>query len=203
MRILAEILVLLVLCLILLEVLNFVKTNKLRCEMRKYLSNWQRNSETKNLVDIRDSLDSKNRSILELQEEMNAIKTNTYEIIKCLKMLSDGLIPVLGSDSVELHESCQLIESIVANSLVLQTEIVQSVESLCSIRKLLLNLSDQITSGDAEILQRAIIAYIDKVGKSKRTEHLQRASASYLKAIRPYCEQEYLEKLRDTIQQGS
>jgi hypothetical protein len=167
--------------------------------LKEDYSNWERNNEIIDFRDVCESLHTVKKDLVQLTEDFENLNYTVKTGFTTVKNLSDGLIPVLGSDSISLTESSELVDSICARLVSLHSEIVISAERLIRLKKLLLSLSNQITVGDAEVLQRVISTFTSSLPKTKKTEHIYRSSASLVKALQPLTEQELLEQLSKTL----
>lgn len=171
--------------------------------MESSLTNWDRDSRIEDVRDIRKCLEDQISLMKQVNEDIDSLNFVLHDLNLATKKLSDGLIPVLGSDSITLSESSALVESICGRLLLAHKDIVGSYERLTELKRLLLSHDNQIITGDAEILRKATLVFVDKFDRIKKTEHLHRSASNFLRALTPYVEQEFLEKLKETLPKDS
>jgi len=75
------------------------------------------------------------------------------------------------------------------------SDLTRSVDEVASIRKVLLGLSDRITTGDARLLQSVLKTYSSRIKLDKRSEAFHR----HIKGVISYLDQKVEEELYDSI----
>jgi len=158
---------------------------------------WKVESIISDVVSLKSYVQSLEKDFCNVHQDLSDLRTSLTHNNDSLKTLADGLIPVLGADSISLTESIEIVEKTSVRILDMKDDIEKSAARLIELRSVLLSLSEQFTIGDAESLQRVLLTFVKSVKREKRTEHLHRSAASFVKALQPFTEQEIIDRVKN------